>query len=510
MKLKKLLSLVVAGAMLAINTVPAMATVTLENGLDIAGSVLSIGAHVGEPLTIDTSAWFSTDDAIVYSLGDTEDEDSSDVSSDVSINATTGELTYTPDAAQLGKAVTIEVTATDADNAKTVTLLVNVVAAGGGTGTGTSGPLTDDADIGYVDTSAVFEVTLPTTNTLGFAIDPQGLVGLADGKSASLESLTGGAIISKGAGAFIKNESSVAVEVGVELYVTATGTGADAVVLVDDPDNVEKDLKLNMLLLAIPGKAKVAAIENYAASTTGIPVMSLADTAGTATFKFVLDAAKYEVKNTQGVYSYGKVVDATNYDSASFQMGGNVNSTADWKAYGKAVTPETIKLTAVFSYKENTATKDTTVGMDAHGLATGATKVTVTPVVSGTPATLTVSGTPTVASGVVLKFTPAKDKDGNKVAVTLASQAGLIIQGTVAGAAGTVDAGAWASATFSGRVTISAADANGVITITMNSTTFASSGVKAAVGTTDGKGSYIFSVTDTTGKTYSTALTVVN
>ncbi len=227
--------------------------------------------------------------------------------------------------------------------------------------------ITGGGDLDYVDTSTVYEVTLPTAGALDFVIDPQGLTSLKEGESAKLEDLLdSSSIVSKeGAGAHIKNESSVGVKVTAKMNITDTND--TKVTPVDTMEAVTANNTTNICLLAIPSSNSPADISAYEASTQGIVISSTDDTAATE-FSFVLDKASYSIKKgDDGTLSYAKDDTEGNYDAASFKLGGKANGKADWSAYTGASKKE-IGVNAVFSVTD--AADADVVGTDysAHGL----------------------------------------------------------------------------------------------------------------------------------------------
>lgn len=230
--------------------------------------------------------------------------------------------------------------------------------------------VTGGGDLEYVDTSKVYEVTLPTSGALDFVIDPQGLTSLGNGQSANLEDLlANSSIVSKeGAGAYIKNESSVGVKVTVKMNITDDSDEGKKVTPVATLDAVTADDKTNICLLAIPSTNSPSAIADYTASTQGIVIESIDDTAATE-FSFVLDKAVYTVKkDAEGALSYAKDASVeNNYDAVAFKLGGKANGKADWSAYTGA-SKKVVGVNAVFSVADAAETDVVKDGYTAHGL----------------------------------------------------------------------------------------------------------------------------------------------
>lgn len=263
--------------------------------------------------------------------------------------------------------------------------------------------ITGSGDVDYVSTAPVYEVTLPTTGALDFTVDPQGLLGLKDDETKTLAELTGkGAItMADAAGAYIKNESSVAVKVSVKMNITDT---ADTKVTpVSAYDDVEKDTAKNILLLAIPGNAKFAAMSDYKAASDGVAITDI--TAPTnAQFSFVLSAAEYGFTKSSGTTTYGKITGEDNYDAASFKLGGLVNSKADWSDYVGS-TPKTLGVSAVFSVADATDT-DKVGETSAYALSSDVTTMEVQGASSAIACKLQ-----TIASGTGTDITTAITSD---------------------------------------------------------------------------------------------------
>lgn len=228
--------------------------------------------------------------------------------------------------------------------------------------------ITGGGDLDYVDTSTVYEVTLPTAGALDFVIDPQGLTSLKEGESAKLEDLLGNSsIVSKeGSGAYIKNESSVGVKVTAKMSITDTND-AGKVTPVDTLEAVTANNTTNICLLAIPSSNSPADIASYEGSSQGIVISSIDESAPTE-FSFVLDKASYSIKKGEdGTLSYA--IDATegNYDAASFKLGGKANGKADWKAY-TGTDKKAIGVKATFSVADAAEADVAGTDYSAHGL----------------------------------------------------------------------------------------------------------------------------------------------
>lgn len=246
-----------------------------------------------------------------------------------------------------------------------------------GTGENSTGEtVTGTGDVDYVDTT-VYEVVLPTNNSLTLVVDPQGLAGLEDGDSATLEDLEAYAgKISCATIPVVTNKSSVPMQIGVTLTLTGDATGVTTV------DAVNTGTGNNVLLYAVPSAVDTLGQESgYVASTTGIVLSTTA-----ATVNFVLPAATYSLSKTvQGggtaTVTYALAEGETGHGTG-LAFEGYVNKAADWSAYAGTPT-KNIGMTAVFTFTSTvTATADSTDGAPFGMAAYSGTKVTVEPKVA--------------------------------------------------------------------------------------------------------------------------------
>ena len=242
------------------------------------------------------------------------------------------------------------------------------------TATGTS-TVTSDAVVDSYDNSPIYKVTLPTSNSLGFTVDPYGLVNLASGSSVDVSKLanTGAIVSATNAAAIMKNESSVPVKVTAKFYVTDTNTvTGTAVSLKTNHADTATGTANNMMLAVIPSATKTATVASYAASTTVVPVTSVTSGA-TTDVDFKLAKAEYQVQNTGNGFQLVQKAGTDNFDATAFKIGGEVNPSADWTPYIGG-SPKSIGLTAVFSIAD--ATNDTSVkDTNAYALITSGSSV---------------------------------------------------------------------------------------------------------------------------------------
>lgn len=224
-------------------------------------------------------------------------------------------------------------------------------AEGNATGSQT---VTGSGEVDYVNTT-IYNVLLPTTNTLTLIVDPQGLQGVEKGGSASADDL--GDYVGKvtcGSIAPIANLGSVPAKVSVALTLTGDATP------VQTKNAVEADTGNNILLYAVPAAADFYDPEEngagYAGSTTGI-VMGAAP----VSVDFVLPEAEYEFKkDTDGNVEYDLVAGKDPHGTG-LKFEGLVNTKADWTEFAKPSDPSDpseIGMTAAFTFTHNLTDAD--------------------------------------------------------------------------------------------------------------------------------------------------------
>jgi len=219
----------------------------------------------------------------------------------------------------------------------------------------------------------IYKVTLPTTGTFDFVIDPLGLAGLAEGESATLEELDSGRIYPKSEiPAIVLNESSMPLKLTVE-FIAENDINTDEEDKEDDADinNTENAVDddeelinfvkpginlartkeavfegndLNVLLYAVPSKNGISSLnEEFQPSNLGFVI-----TGDGVELTFLLPAAEYIPTETEGVYT---LVHGTGA-GIQIRVGGYANNTADWSSYKDdyfGFSTATIGLTAVFT-----------------------------------------------------------------------------------------------------------------------------------------------------------------
>ena len=200
----------------------------------------------------------------------------------------------------------------------------------------------------------VYKVTLPTTGSLDFVLDPLGLSGLAEGESATLDELDSGRIYPKSENpAIIINESSMPVKltVGLRAVSKAGSISNDRVRFVHPIANLARTRSavfdgdgLNILLYAVPSKFGVRTVhDSYYPSDLGFVITETG-----VEMMFLLPSAEYTYSEE---YDHFNLIHGTG-KGIQLRIGGYVNDSSDWSGYagdyyGSAV--GSIGLTAVFS-----------------------------------------------------------------------------------------------------------------------------------------------------------------
>jgi hypothetical protein len=199
--------------------------------------------------------------------------------------------------------------------------------------------VTGEGDTEYIDME-IYAVTLPTNDNFNFTLDPQGLLAIAEDDTKDFDELKGGRIFPLAPPAATINNSAVDITLSVSLQGTGEATfigyseGAITAVEADDANNV--------LLYAVPSSKDIfnTSVE-YAASDKGYVI-----TGAESELKFVLTAAKYEVTNDDGEYK--PAAKPNTGHGTAIQLGGYVNSKADWSDYADG--NSAVGLDAVFSF----------------------------------------------------------------------------------------------------------------------------------------------------------------
>ncbi|MDE7269545.1 MAG: hypothetical protein K2N81_03625 [Acetatifactor sp.] len=252
-----------------------------------------------------------------------------------------------------------------------------------------TGNLTVEGDTTYVDTT-IYKVTLPTSSSLNFTLDPEGLVGFfADSANASATTAENadlssykGKIVGSGTETIV-NESSVPIQLTCKYYLT----NADGITVKTAKDS-DWDATQKMLLLeAVAAKKSVADATDYAPTaidtpavdaSTSVVAISSVDSAEPSTIAFALAAAPYEFKKADdGSFTYvpkdGATLDDTQH--AVLSLAGFVSSDADWAALAEAQAGSKLTLNCVYSIKG--LSQIDTGAANAENVVIDASKLTV-------------------------------------------------------------------------------------------------------------------------------------
>lgn len=222
----------------------------------------------------------------------------------------------------------------------------------------TAAEITLVSDMNYVDMSKYTQVLLPTSSTIAFALDPQGLSAMSsDSVDTDSVAASAGTIVSHGE-VNIVNYSYYPLTAKVSLYITDTGQAN----FVDTPSKINSDTEQRICLTVTPSSTKTTVLADshntitrtigYTASEIQIPITG-STASDASSILFALPGADYDLskeENKNGDIAFNAERDlAGDYGTATFKIGGLINKNADWSAYiGKNA--KSIKLNAVFSY----------------------------------------------------------------------------------------------------------------------------------------------------------------
>ena len=214
------------------------------------------------------------------------------------------------------------------------------------------------SDTSYVDMSKYTQVLLPTSSTIAFALDPQGLSSMSsDSVNTDIVAESAGRIVSNGE-VNIVNYSYYPLTAKVSLYVTDTGQSD----FIDNSSGVNSGTDNKICLTITPSSTKTEVLADsqntiiktigYTSSDIQIPVTGKTSSAAN-TVVFALPGADYNLskdENKSGDITYNAERNLSgDYGTATFKIGGTINKNADWSEYiGKNA--KNIKLNAVFSY----------------------------------------------------------------------------------------------------------------------------------------------------------------
>lgn len=243
------------------------------------------------------------------------------------------------------------------------------------TGPGIGGSVDGSGTTGSIVNRDVFKATVPTTIDLGFKLDPQGLVDLATGSSATVDDLSGSAgkiIFANDNSIIVRNKGTVPLAVTTTVKITDGVTGQAAgtpngVVLVDSANDVNTGSALNMHFTMTPA----ATINASGDAITGL-ASSYAVGASGLTKAFKVNTTEYTYyKDAADNVTYIPVAGAT-IDAIGFELAGTINKDADWSSFAGATPANTIGLQVIYGIEQlagayNDAVTDP-VNTAAHGL----------------------------------------------------------------------------------------------------------------------------------------------
>lgn len=204
------------------------------------------------------------------------------------------------------------------------------------------------ADEDTIGNAHIYQVTLPTDDSLKVVLDPQGLTSLKNGHDYDKKQ-AGKILMEKNGGALFINQSSFPVKIEVGLSVAQNAKGASSTIqLMETKKGVNQDEWPRMYLTAIPGTKKIRKMSKFVPSNYEIPILANGKRELTK-FSFLLNSSEYIYDQNTDTYSLLEKED--NYDSASFILGGKVNKYADWSGFvGKHA--ESLVIHAVYTIRE--------------------------------------------------------------------------------------------------------------------------------------------------------------
>lgn len=207
---------------------------------------------------------------------------------------------------------------------------------------------------GFVDKD-VYTVTLPTTSSVNFKLDPQELL-LATSSSAKLDNSdlsagygskilfeSGDNYTSKSADITVVNKSTFDVDVKVDVNVTGLTKDGDDGYAIEIMDPTAEGFsfgdKTAITLALIPSTNTLTGTTEGSA-VAGTAVNVAADGKATSTQKVAVSSDiddAYEVTTSAGDYSYSikSELSAVAFNEVIFNLSGTVNTNADWTNFSK-------------------------------------------------------------------------------------------------------------------------------------------------------------------------------
>lgn len=219
----------------------------------------------------------------------------------------------------------------------------------------------------YVDTT-VYKVTLPTSNSLKFTLDPSGIFGYVQANdsatSADTSDLTNraGKIVGIG-GHNIVNKSSVEVAVTCDYKLSTTATD----VTFSTDTTLDKDtISGNQICLKVLGGTATVSGNDVDFHAGSYEKAIAANTVSGNDVTVLLGAADYEYTISDGNFGYAPKASGTTETSAAVSIGGCISKDHDWSELASG--GKKVKLSCVYSFK---GVEDSTgVTKDTEGFVT--------------------------------------------------------------------------------------------------------------------------------------------
>lgn len=194
-----------------------------------------------------------------------------------------------------------------------------------------------------IEKAAVYSVEFPSIDEFRFILDPYGLRGLTQGKSASLEELKSYAgKIYCNKKMMVTNKSSVPIKVKVSIQLTGDINAKESM------EELESDSGNNVFMYIIPSKNDLEGnLDNYQQSNLGIVVKKEEPTV----FELILPESQYQWNEPKENNSMEyEIADGEKGHSVAFEITGRINTKTNWKKFDK--TGKKIGLKISYSYED--------------------------------------------------------------------------------------------------------------------------------------------------------------
>lgn len=179
-----------------------------------------------------------------------------------------------------------------------------------------------------IEKAAVYSVEFPSVDEFRFILDPYGLRGLTQGKSASLEELKSYAgKIYCNKKMMVTNKSSVPIKVKVSIQLTGDINAKESM------EELESDSGNNVFMYIIPSKNDLEGnLDNYQQSNLGIVVKKEEPTV----FELILPESQYQWNEPKENNSMEyEIADGEKGHSVAFEIAGRINTKTNWKKFDK-------------------------------------------------------------------------------------------------------------------------------------------------------------------------------